>query len=86
LEAQDALPSTIRAGLKIHPDFQGSIQNLQLPDKDASQIVRRLIADRRSACDNAAASNKTFQGCVPDRATDIFDNYISDRRDFTSCI
>ncbi len=43
LEAQDALPSTIRAGLKIHPDFQESIQNLQLPDKDASQIVRRLI-------------------------------------------
>ena len=55
---------------------KGRTKNLQLPDKDASQIGRRLIADCCAACDNSTASNETFQGCVPDRAADILYHHI----------
>jgi hypothetical protein len=47
-----------------------------LPDKDASQIGRGLIADRCAACDNSTASNKAFQGSVPDRTAGILYQHI----------
>src|SRR5262249_50752629 len=55
---------------------EGRPENLQLPDEDASQVGRRLIADGCAAGDNSAAADEALKGSIPDRAADVFYHHV----------